>query len=53
MTASELVVILNRQLETDGDCEVRILPIDIGDSAEIVEITYVVEDGYLALIGHH
>jgi len=53
MTVSELVNYLNKQLETDGDCEVRILPIDIGESAKIVEITYIVEDGYLALIGHH
>lgn len=51
MYVSELVVELNKQLETNGDCEVVIYHSDIGFEVDIEDIQVSEEHGTFVLIG--
>lgn len=50
MLVSELVVELNRQLETNGDCEVVLYHSDIGFEVDIEDIQVNESHGTLVLI---
>lgn len=51
MLVSELVVELNKQLETNGDCEVVLYHAAIGFESDIEDIQVSEEHGTLVLIG--
>lgn len=51
MLVSELVVELNKQLETNGDCEVVLYHSDIGYESDIEDIQVNEGHGTFVLIG--
>lgn len=51
MLVSELIVELNKQLETNGDCEVTVYHADIGYEVDIEDIQVSEVHGTFVLIG--
>jgi len=51
MLVSELVVELNKQLETNGDCKVTLYHSDVGYESDIENIQVSEVHGTLVLIG--